>query len=333
MKKDLLIFFITLILLINLTGCLEEKNENDDNKIHGTYNNKDELNYFSNITMMTAREFSSIINETINGSNYTIDLNGLQGGDKILIVDTIDDIKYQDGNTSIIFEFQENSRGSERHVFIFQDNITSDYNIGDKVEINLTIEHKTFNDSIINYDIEIFKEQWESIEYYTKTIYHSNPYKSLQKSTIKKTNIYGYTLFFKNSWNTSNILYTYDKNSSTYLTTYNKLNDSNWTDWIVFENLDEDECSKVRFLAYNIQNNKQPVMHCQVKINDTDNNRSVIVYDTINGSFQWPDASNYSQGDWCEASFTETVVDKAMIRFRAIDGSSVRPKLYEFELT
>ncbi len=334
MRRDLLIcvlFVMILLISLCIPGCLQEDNSKNNNSIEDK--NKDIIvNQSLNAIRLTARELSSKINENLNDSNYTIYFETLNEKDKIIIVDTIDDIYYLNGNTSISFEFEKNKNGIEEYNFIFENNLTDEYKIGDKVEINLTLKHVIFNDTNYNFDLEIFEQQWENNEYFIEKFYYTNPYKALPRSIIKKSDMDAYVILENNSWNNSEILRTYDKNVSTYMTTLKNINNSNWTDWIVFENLRSAKCSKIRFLAYNNNNIDNPIMHCQIKINYDTNNQSAMIYDTTNGSSQWYDASDYSCYDWCEASFTPTTVDKVMIRFKAVNGSSVRPKLYEFEL-
>lgn len=333
MRRDVIAKIIALLIIsIFITGCLEEqdsiqKEEIEDNEI---YIPSDKA------IRMTAREFSSKITTSDEGENITIDFFSLEDGDKIIIVDKISDIYYANNITYIEFRFPALPSGDIDYIIDFQDDLTKEFEIDEKVDIFLTIKHKNFNyainDKNYNFDIKFFEGQWESEEYFVKQAEIHSPYlyKPLPADLIKKSSMDAYTTAF-NLWNTSDILNTYDKNVSSFMTTEKDLTGPNWTDWIKFENLIDDNFSKIRFLAYNIENIEDPVMHCQIKIKTNRFNDYVMVYDTLNGSAQWPDASIYSSDKWYEISFTPTSLEYAMIRFKAVEGYSVNPKLYWFE--
>ncbi len=326
-KKEKIIISLLLITVVLLAGCNEQKSTNKQTD-NDSYLNSSELIIFS------AQKFYEDKIKTKENGTEVIDYKSLEDKDKLLIIDKIDSIGFIEStnDTFIKFQFQNKSNKNSDYYseifFIFEGNLTHIYNQNDWVEISVTIKQVEFEYDNKSYNMELFEEEWDR-DY----LESNNSFKSLPESCIKKAYKYVYISNEKQSdWYNNSITDLYDNNYETYIKTNKEINSSFWTDWIILKNLKEEKCSKIRFLAYNKKSNEEPLMHCQIKINDDTNNQTAMIYDTINGSYQWSDASNYSYDRWFEVSFTPTVVDTAMIRFKAVNGSSVRPKLYEFEL-
>jgi len=172
-KIKSLILGICLITVILICGCIKNNNNN--------YNNSPKT------VVMTARELSDDMNQFETNSSVFFNLTSLQGGDTLIVHDTISETTYDpDENASVvIFKWQSAERQNTSINFIFQGNITSEYKKSDEVNITLHIKHVVFSNATTKFDLEIFEEQWVSEDYFLKNISYY-PFKLLPISCIKK---------------------------------------------------------------------------------------------------------------------------------------------------
>lgn len=175
-KKYLVIIFSFVFVIVLFCGCFEENNSSNDND--------DEENF---IVFSAQQYYKDKTIEIKEDGTVVIDFQLLQNNDKIVIKDIINDIGYieSQGNTFIKFQFQDLLEGDNNQqidvIFIFKDNITNVFEVGDEVEISVTIEHVEFTFNNTEYDIEVFEEEWDQ-EYFEV----NGDFKPLTLDCIKK---------------------------------------------------------------------------------------------------------------------------------------------------
>jgi hypothetical protein len=173
-KKVIFIGFISFILMIFIIGCAE--NEEKNNVIP------------SKTYTWTARQVTEDIPIDLDFSDgFQLLYSTLMGGDTLIIIDNISHINYnQDLNvTFIIYEWSEESE-SNSFVATLEGNIANIYHSGLMVKITLTIKYVKFTFQKVNFEMEIFDEQWESIEYFKNDINSGGEgFIPLPQSTIK----------------------------------------------------------------------------------------------------------------------------------------------------
>ncbi len=131
---------------------------------------------------ITAKELNEDVKWVNNNTTFSMLYTSYQDGDTLIIKDTISNVTYdQNFNaTGISFIWSSGTRG-----VAFQGNITDKYKEGDEVEITVHLKHVTFFYNDINYDMEIFAEEWESQDYFIKN-FNIYPFKFLPTSCIEK---------------------------------------------------------------------------------------------------------------------------------------------------
>lgn len=174
-------------LMLFFSGCTEEDdgvtNENNDGSTTG------------NTITMTAKELQNDMNLDSDWTTYFKMLyDSLKEGDTLILQDTISQIFFNsDENvTKISFNItSEDEAGYTLINYYFEGNITDSYQIDDEVKITVTIKHVEFTyesaTGTMNYELELFDEQWESEEYFTTnlaSIYGG--FKPLTESYIEK---------------------------------------------------------------------------------------------------------------------------------------------------
>jgi len=177
--KKLLVTIITLVisLLIFISGCLSiGENDNEKNP--------------QNAIIMTAREHNEDITIKPHTNNSFSKLyNSLNDGDFIIIKDVIDIISYdlKMDVTFVLFDWTEDVN-SEFLEIIFEGDLTPIFSLGDEVEISVTIKYVNFIYNEINYEMEIYNEQWVSEEFFKKdSEAGGDGFKPLPQNIIKKS--------------------------------------------------------------------------------------------------------------------------------------------------
>ena len=149
------IYFIMIILF---SGCVEFGTEvqDDRGKITGE------------IVVMTAKEHNEDIILDMDWSDgYSILYDSLDDGDSLIIQDKISDILYDDiDDVSIVFFRWVEGDSIDYLSLAFEGDITKTYKTGDTVEISLTIKYVNFYYEELNFELEIYQEQWENEEYF-----------------------------------------------------------------------------------------------------------------------------------------------------------------------
>jgi hypothetical protein len=177
--KKLIVSIITLIisLLIFFSGCLN-LGGNDDEKNP------------QNAVIMTAREHNEDITiKTHTNNSYSKLYNTLNDGDLLIIKDIIDIISYDNkmDATLVLFEWREDGNSSFLEI-IFDGDLTPICSLGDEVEISVTIKYVNFTYEELNYEMEIYNEQWVSEEFFkTDLEVGRDGFKPLPQNIIKKS--------------------------------------------------------------------------------------------------------------------------------------------------
>ena len=151
-----------LLLLVNLTGCLDFSGSDVEDKKIGDINT----------VIWSAEEHNNDIPLDKDWEDgYSILYNSLNEGDILILKDMIDDIYYNKENdeTNIIFEWEIDESTDYLELF-FEGDITFDFLIGDRIEITLEIQHVQFKYEGFDLELEIFKGQWESTEYFNSDV-------------------------------------------------------------------------------------------------------------------------------------------------------------------
>jgi hypothetical protein len=162
---------ISIMLVFLLCGCTE-----DNTGTNGTG---------AKTVTMTAEELQNDATVDTDWETYiTIDYESIEDGDTLIIQDTIDSIEYDELADSTLIEM-----GSQDSPFmpIFEGDLTGSYQVGDEVKITVTIKHVTFSyeDEVsglsMDYDMELFDEQWTSQEDFFETGGGALPQSSISK--------------------------------------------------------------------------------------------------------------------------------------------------------
>ena len=151
--------------MLFISGCMEQ--DNSGNNGGGTT---------GNTVTMTAKEYTEDISTDWNNedttTSITMDLKTLEEGDILIIQDTIDSITYDSNNDTTLVSFSwANEYGYNTSLNpTFEGDITGLYKVGDNVKVSVTIKHVTgsyeYQGSTVNYDLELWEEQWESYDYF-----------------------------------------------------------------------------------------------------------------------------------------------------------------------
>lgn len=118
--------------------------------------------------IMTAEEHNNDIPVDQDWSDgYSLLYNTLENGDLLIIEDVINDILYQSDEdvTIIFFRWIENDEGDYLDL-TFEGDLTDSFDMGDKVSVSVAIKYVTFSYKGFNFEMEIYKEQWVSEEYF-----------------------------------------------------------------------------------------------------------------------------------------------------------------------
>ena len=165
------------MLVILMCGCTEDKNGGSGNGISAkTYT-------------WTAKQVTDDMPLDLDWDDgFQMLYSTLKDGDTLIIQDTITNISYNSdkGTTTVAFEWTE---GIETNSFnlIFEGNITNSYQPGDEVKISVTIKHVTLSYQGFNFEMEIYEEQWESVEYFKSDLDSGGEgFKPLPQSCIEK---------------------------------------------------------------------------------------------------------------------------------------------------
>lgn len=123
------------------------------------------------VTMTAQEYYDDMTLDTDRTTFMTMSFALLEDGDTLIIQDTINETTYDADNDATMVKFTWINGSFHGSLSIpFEANITSTYQAGDDVQITTTITHVTFTHQEINYDLEIFEEQWESADYYINNV-------------------------------------------------------------------------------------------------------------------------------------------------------------------
>jgi len=169
-KKSLILITAFMLLFIIYSGC--------------TQNEK----------TITVNQMLYDINTNISSDYNTLKINysSYNENDTIIINDQIENIEYDSDNDSTVISFFSNVNESifKSSDLIFKGDLTDTYNVDDNVEIKLTIKHVlipiSFGDDTFYYDVEIFKEQWVSEDYFISNVQNGFPFKPMSDQIIIK---------------------------------------------------------------------------------------------------------------------------------------------------
>lgn len=142
--------------------------EEEEWNLENYYSDDDESN---DTYIMTAREHYEGRRVVIYFSNVRIFYNNTNDGDIIIIQDYISNIFYDDISNTTTVSFNWDDNGNIRSLyFLFEGDITNKYNLGDFVNISVTLKRVTFLYKNISYDLEIYAENWESQDYFESNL-------------------------------------------------------------------------------------------------------------------------------------------------------------------
>lgn len=128
------------------------------------YSEDGELN---NTYIMTAEEHYEDRRPVLYFSNIRIIYTTANDGDTIIIKDNISNLSYDEISDTTTIAFEWERYGSiDTSSFLFEGNITNQYSAGDRVNITVTIKRVTFLYEGINYDLEIYAENWVNVDYF-----------------------------------------------------------------------------------------------------------------------------------------------------------------------
>jgi hypothetical protein len=150
MKKTVItIFIINLILVLITSGCTE----NNQNGTAKTY------------TWTAKQVVADIPIDTDWNDGIQMLYNTLKDGDTLIIQDTITNISYDpDTNTTLVtFEWAEGNETNSLNP-TFEGDITGYYQPGSNVKITVTIKYVKLTYQSVNFEMEIYEEQWVSEE-------------------------------------------------------------------------------------------------------------------------------------------------------------------------
>ena len=175
MKKLVVsIIMLFIFLLIFFSGCLNPGG-NDDEK---------------NAIIMTAREHNEDITiDTHTNNSFSKLYTSLNDGDLLIIKDIIDIISYDSkmDATLVLFEWIEEGKSMFLEI-IFEGDLTPIFSLGDEVEISVTIKYVNFTYNELNYEMEIYNEQWVSEDFFkTDLETGGDGFRPLPQNIIKKS--------------------------------------------------------------------------------------------------------------------------------------------------
>lgn len=160
-KRKLIAFGIIVLLIIGLSGCTEQNNNGSNENINGNTGNEFRMNATQLLDDMDI--------QTDYATYLTMDYKSMEEGDILIFMDTISAIRYLNDvdATEIAFKINVSETEWKSTQFYFTGDITDSYKVGDFVRITVTIKHVTLSDvQGMDVDMEIYKETWESEEYY-----------------------------------------------------------------------------------------------------------------------------------------------------------------------
>ncbi len=143
------LIILIILLAIFVISNLPENNGNEEEQ---------------NIVTMTAKQyFEQIKVDTDWSTFFRLKLQSLDEGQTLSINDSLSNISYSNeyNYSTITFSFYK-SGFQESLSFDIEGNVSEEFNKFDKVNLTVNIIHKIFTYEGIEYDIEIFKQQWTS---------------------------------------------------------------------------------------------------------------------------------------------------------------------------
>lgn len=155
-----LMFFI-----VGLCGCLG----NNENNTNGSNSNTNGSNH-KTVTMNASELRKDLHNEgsyssEVEVQNYARYYDSVDEGDTLVIVDYVTEIYYWAEKDKTRIDLSDPTVG-----FYFNGNVENSYDVGDEVRVTVTIKHVelsyTSNGRTLNYDVEIFEEQWVNEQYF-----------------------------------------------------------------------------------------------------------------------------------------------------------------------
>lgn len=173
-KKPLSIFLSIIIFTIILSGCTENKEDNNQENIPlEEYDTNDNPETFE----MNVYEYGEdqIFDYDIY-SYFTLEQLSLEPGDTVILTDNISSITYDSENDTTkinICSYVEKDGGGQQghcHDFKFIGDLTSEYDEYDSVSITVTMKRVRFSDDGFIYDLEIFAEQWVDDIYFNDRV-------------------------------------------------------------------------------------------------------------------------------------------------------------------
>ena len=139
--------------------------------------------------VMTAQQHNNDIPlDTDWSDGYSLLYNTLENGDLLIIEDVINEIFYSNDEdaTIIIFRWVVNEE-SDYLDLTFEGDLTDSFEMGDKVSISVTIKYVMFSYEEFNFEMEIYKEQWVSEEYFRENVDSgADGFKPLPENIISK---------------------------------------------------------------------------------------------------------------------------------------------------
>jgi hypothetical protein len=142
---------------------------------------------------MNAQEFIDATSFTtkMSGGNmkWMLDYEGLNAGDTLILTDVIYNITYTTfmyNATTILFDVEDYTRlgiNASEVIFLFEDDLTDKYQIGDEVEITITVMHFDYTNesSNISIDFEVFEEGWDPESFISHFLTQILPERVLRK--------------------------------------------------------------------------------------------------------------------------------------------------------
>lgn len=147
-----------------------------------------------NTIVMTIKELENdqMTNISQDYSTYSISFKSLDDGDPVALKGVVSDVVYDSGNDTsyVLFAGDYNFSFFDYSIINFEGDLIGSFNPGDEVKILLTVKHVTVPIELagfgINYDIELFEEQWVDTDYFKTNMLTGNPFKSLSQDLIEK---------------------------------------------------------------------------------------------------------------------------------------------------
>lgn len=155
MKKEKLVVVLICGVILFACGCIQQ---NDDNT--------------GNTVIINAKEHSDDKYTDTDWITYiSIYYISLEDGDSLIIRDIISNIYYdsETDTTAVKFNWTDNGVNSS-FAIVFAGDLSGTFQSGDEVNISVKIKHVTFSYGDMNYDLEIYEEQWENQEYFVSNV-------------------------------------------------------------------------------------------------------------------------------------------------------------------